>query len=63
MPAILYAYNITIALDSTGFSPYYLIFGREPLSPLDSVLPTYSPPHNPEFLTESHQKLSKATTA
>ena len=34
---VLFAYNST-KHDTTGFSPYYLMFGREPILPLDLVL-------------------------
>jgi len=36
VPAMVHAYNCT-AHDSTGFSPYYLMFGRHPRLPVDMI--------------------------
>ena len=38
--AACYGYNTSVCIDSTQYSPFYLMFGREPFSPLDTVLPT-----------------------
>ena len=38
LPSVLYAYRTAIH-DSTGFSPYKLLFGREPKHPIDFRLP------------------------
>lgn len=39
IPYITYAYN-TAHQATTGFSPYYLLYAREPLTPLDTILPS-----------------------
>jgi transposase InsO family protein len=61
LPAVCFAYNSTVALDSTGFSPFYLMYGREPLSPLDSVLPEYK--LQPLDVNEHLEKLRTARSA
>jgi transposase InsO family protein len=42
LSAVCYAYNTAVNLDSTCYSPFFLMFGREPFSPLDTVLPNVS---------------------
>ena len=37
--AICYGYNTSICIDSTQFSPFFLVYGREPFYPLDTILP------------------------
>ena len=37
--AVCYGYNTSVCIDSTQYSPFYLMFGREPFSPLDTILP------------------------
>ena len=39
LKGVCYSYNTSTCIDSTQFSPFYLMFGREPLDPLDTVLP------------------------
>ena len=36
--AICYAYNSTVCTESTQFTPFYLMYGRMPLNPLDTVV-------------------------
>ena len=36
IPAVLLAYRISPAQDSTGHSPFMLIYGREPILPIDT---------------------------
>ena len=37
---ICYGYNTSICTESTQYSPFYLMFGREPYSLLDTILPS-----------------------
>jgi hypothetical protein len=60
LPAGCFPYNTAIGLYFTGYSPLFLMFGREPLSPLDTVLPQYEITHNKTFFVKFLQKLSKA---
>ena len=43
LPYVTYAYN-TARQTTTGFSPYYLLYAREPLSTLDTILPYVDQP-------------------
>ena len=46
LPELLMAYNATRSA-VTGYSPYYLLFGRRPQIPVDYLFPTISnPPHH-----------------
>ena len=38
LPSIMMAYRMTPATQSTGYSPYYLMFGREMRMPVDAML-------------------------
>lgn len=38
LPYVTYAYN-TAPQTTTGFSPFFLLYGREPSSPIDTILP------------------------
>jgi hypothetical protein len=58
--AVCYAYNTAVNLDSTGYSPFFLMFGREPFSPLDTVLPTVTDLNDHEMLSYYIVKLTKA---
>ena len=37
--AVCYGYNTSVCIDSTQYSPFFIMFGREPYYPLDTVLP------------------------
>ena len=50
VPAILYAMRTSIC-QSTGFSPFQMMFGRNPIEDLDTFLP--SPTHQHDLLTVS----------
>ena len=39
--AIVYSYNTSVCTNSTQYSPYFLMFGHEPLGPLETVLPIH----------------------
>ena len=50
LPQLCFAYNATIN-KSTGYSPFYLMFGREPRLPVDEIFPNFR--ENSE--TENHE--------
>jgi hypothetical protein len=58
--AVCYAYNTAVNLDSTGYSPFFLMFGREPFSPLDTVLPMDMDLNDNDMLSDYIVKLIKA---
>ena len=37
LPAVLFALRTSVH-DSTGYSPYYLVYGREPMRPVDALM-------------------------
>ena len=55
---VCYSYNTTTCVDSTQFSPYYLMYGREPLHPIDTVLPP-----NKVFRNEVGETIAKVQFA
>ncbi|XP_042579406.1 uncharacterized protein LOC122137399 [Cyprinus carpio] len=60
LPQVLFAYNTTVH-QSTGFSPYELMFGRKPTLPLDSLLGTIDIPSDSttaEWVKEHQKHLS-----
>ena len=62
LPELIYAYNCT-PHSSTGYSPYYLFFGREPKLPIDHVLGLGGVKQEfevEEWVTEHQQRLSQA---
>lgn len=62
--AMTHAYNCT-QYDSTGYTPYFLMFGRHPRLPVDLIF-GLSSPSNPceysEYVQTLHDALSKAYT-
>ena len=38
--AVCFGYNTSVCIDSTQYSPFFIMFGREPHYPLDTVLPS-----------------------
>ena len=58
LKGICYAYNTTICTESTQFVPFYLMYGRLPLNPIDTVvLPNF---HKNDNVKESIVKLQEA---
>ena len=54
-----YAYNTSVCVDSTLFSPYYLMYGVTPRSPLDTVILPPSPGEH-TFIGDTLVKLCTA---
>jgi hypothetical protein len=64
LPAIQFAYRTTSADNSTGFSPYFLLFGREATQPLDASLDDPVLVGKPKVVQEHiKQLLSELTVA
>ncbi len=43
LPSVMFAYNTSPATQSTGFSPYFLLFGQECSVPIDVELQSTEP--------------------
>ena len=63
LPELVYAYNCT-PHSSTGYSPHFLFFGREPVLPVDYVLGSLGQEHKggcvEEWIAEHHKRLEVA---
>ena len=61
LPELVFAYNCT-PHSTTGYSPYYLFFGREPTLPVDYMLGSVGEIEGDcsEWITEHHERLEKA---
>ena len=59
LPELLFAYNSTPHA-TTGYSPYFLLFGRDPRLPLDSLLGEEEVDSNNDWLQEHLTRLKEA---
>ena len=57
LPELVYSYNVTPHA-SSGYSPYFLLFGQEPKLPVDQILNLPSPDgnSNPKDWVEGHRQ-------
>lgn len=63
LPELVYAYNCT-PHSSTGYTPYYLFFGRDPILPIDHMLQAVDQEDGSqcveEWITEHQERLNTA---
>ena len=59
LSAILMAYRMAVH-DSTGFSPFFLVYGRDPVLPLDTLLGPKIKYLGEEYVPTQLQRLNKA---
>ncbi len=55
LSSLAFAYNSTVC-KSTGYSPYYLMFGRNPILPIDLMFGIDTNTEQPENLQKSYEK-------
>lgn len=62
LPSIAFAMNTSIYTESTNYSPYFILYGRECRTPIDTVLtePTNSGPDAKQYVDKIHHKLRTA---
>ena len=55
LPELVYVYNSTIH-SSTGYTPYFLLFGRDPTLPIDHLLGLRDTPETVDEYLDKHKK-------